>query len=326
MMKIHILQLIIILYSGILRCQDVIIDSVYSDPVLDGEINYSPISQIYTINNWMYNMYVGDTSYYTTPNSYVRSYITFFLPEIPDGYSLETAIIRFYQHTSQGYNSYTEEYTDFPFWNVTDGDTIKCILSHIDYGDELDYLDFDKGDIDNPYTLNFRVGVVTESSDQGYRYQDVTSCVQEDYDSLRNKTQYRISFDGINTDYDSHNDLIEFTTGGWDTYQDAILFLSFSNGTSITKNTIFKSEINISNHPNPFNPITQISYFLSYPDNIKLEIFNIKGEKVKTLINEYQSTGEHSVIWNAEKQSSGIYFYRIVSGTKTQTGKCLLIK
>ena len=80
------------------------------------------------------------------------------------------------------------------------------------------------------------------------------------------------------------------------------------------------------NYPNPFNPETIIKYQLSIPSYVKLQIFNIKGELIKTLVNEHQNSGKHSIIWNAENQSSGIYLYRITTGTQTKTSKCLLIK
>ena len=55
---------------------------------------------------------------------------------------------------------------------------------------------------------------------------------------------------------------------------------------------------------------------------IIINIFAIK----ETLINEYQNNGIHSIVWNAENQISGIYFYKITAGIQTQTGKCLLVK
>ncbi|MCD4818290.1 MAG: T9SS type A sorting domain-containing protein, partial [Candidatus Cloacimonetes bacterium] len=80
------------------------------------------------------------------------------------------------------------------------------------------------------------------------------------------------------------------------------------------------------NYPNPFNPETTIKYQLSTPSYIKLQIFNIKGELIQTLVDEHQNSGKHSIIWNAENHSSGLYLYRITTGTVTKTSKCLLIK
>lgn len=80
------------------------------------------------------------------------------------------------------------------------------------------------------------------------------------------------------------------------------------------------------NYPNPFNPETTISYNISEPGKITLQIFNIKGQLIETLVNEYQNAGKHSIVWNAENRCSGVYLFKITTGTKTQTGKCLLLK
>ena len=90
--------------------------------------------------------------------------------------------------------------------------------------------------------------------------------------------------------------------------------------------------IQISNSPNPFNPTTTISFSLQNNSNIKLTIFNIKGQKIKTLKNEQYSKGNHSVVWNGEDDSgksvgSGVYFYKLnVNGKSKLVKKCLLLK
>ena len=88
----------------------------------------------------------------------------------------------------------------------------------------------------------------------------------------------------------------------------------------------------LKNYPNPFNPITTISYDL--PANIAnpvIEIFNIKGEKVKTLVNEVLPVGEHSAVWNGrdsngKRVSSGIYFYKLKAGDFQKVKKMMLLK
>ncbi|MFK7926271.1 MAG: FlgD immunoglobulin-like domain containing protein [Bacteroidia bacterium] len=70
------------------------------------------------------------------------------------------------------------------------------------------------------------------------------------------------------------------------------------------------------NYPNPFNPYTNIPYTLSEPAYIKLSVFNIFGQKIRTLVWQYQSPGEFMVSWNGENElgisvASGIYFYRL---------------
>lgn len=75
------------------------------------------------------------------------------------------------------------------------------------------------------------------------------------------------------------------------------------------------------NYPNPFNPTTNIEFSLPVASNVQLSIYNILGQRVASLIDEYKTAGNHSVIWNANdsngfKISSGIYFYKLkASGT-----------
>jgi len=79
------------------------------------------------------------------------------------------------------------------------------------------------------------------------------------------------------------------------------------------------------NYPNPFNPITKIKYSLPTGDWVKLEVYDILGHEVATLVNQYQNAGQHSVQWKAEV-ISGIYFYRIHTGEYVATGRMVLIQ
>ena len=86
-----------------------------------------------------------------------------------------------------------------------------------------------------------------------------------------------------------------------------------------------------SNFPNPFNPSTTISFLLPKDASCTLEVYNIRGQKVKTLINETRFAGNHSVVWtglddNGKPVSSGLYFYRLTTPNSIQTNKMLLLK
>ena len=85
------------------------------------------------------------------------------------------------------------------------------------------------------------------------------------------------------------------------------------------------------NYPNPFNPETTISYNLKKAGNVLLEVYDIKGRKMRTLVNEYQDIGHHKSIWNCEddKQrtvSSGVYFYKLQAGNYSSVRKMILMK
>ena len=85
------------------------------------------------------------------------------------------------------------------------------------------------------------------------------------------------------------------------------------------------------NTPNPFNPSTVISYTTKEPGNVKLEVFNVKGQKVKTLMNKEINAGSHTALWNGfdEKGNnvvSGVYFYKLETKDYTETKKMILLK
>ena len=82
----------------------------------------------------------------------------------------------------------------------------------------------------------------------------------------------------------------------------------------------------ISISPNPVKNSASISYTLPKSGNISLEIYNIKGQLIETLVTGHQEAGKHSVIWDADNISSGIYFYRIQTGDFSKTKKCILMK
>ncbi len=87
----------------------------------------------------------------------------------------------------------------------------------------------------------------------------------------------------------------------------------------------------IGNYPNPFNPVTNISYSIIEAGYVKLEVYNLRGQLVKTLFNEIKETGKHITSWdgtdNSNKPvSSGVYFYKIYSGKFTSTKKMMLMK
>jgi hypothetical protein len=80
------------------------------------------------------------------------------------------------------------------------------------------------------------------------------------------------------------------------------------------------------NFPNPFNPATQIAFSLTRSESIRLDVYNVAGQRLTTLAEGNFPPGEHVVIWEAGAQPSGIYFYRLTTTSGVLTRKMLLIK
>ncbi|MDY6915008.1 MAG: T9SS type A sorting domain-containing protein, partial [Candidatus Cloacimonadota bacterium] len=89
--------------------------------------------------------------------------------------------------------------------------------------------------------------------------------------------------------------------------------------------------ISTHNYPNPFNPITTIKFDIPQKTNVKVTVFNVKGEKVTTLVNSELNSGSHSVIWNGKDRNnnsvaSGVYFYQVKTANSTAVRKIMMIK
>ncbi len=82
------------------------------------------------------------------------------------------------------------------------------------------------------------------------------------------------------------------------------------------------------NYPNPFNPTTTLTYQLATPSDVNLEVFDMLGKKIATLVNARQDAGSYKVNFNAAQYnlSSGVYFYKLTAGTFSQTRKMILAK
>jgi len=80
------------------------------------------------------------------------------------------------------------------------------------------------------------------------------------------------------------------------------------------------------NYPNPFNPTTEISFNLPSASHVKLEVFNIMGQKVGTLVDGQFEAGEHVVQWDGSDAASGVYFYRLQADDFVDTKKMVLLK
>ncbi len=125
----------------------------------------------------------------------------------------------------------------------------------------------------------------------------------------------------------------EYVISGGDLTETIVLPFSFrtTNYVSNDNSVEIPNLTGLSNYPNPFNPETTISFSLNKGSQIRLEVFNILGQHVATLLNEYQSAGNHNVVWdgndkNGNKLSSGIYLTKLISGSQFKMNKMILMK
>ena len=96
---------------------------------------------------------------------------------------------------------------------------------------------------------------------------------------------------------------------------------------NLDDNTDLPRRVELSqNYPNPFNPTTNIQFGLPEQTQVRLEVFNILGQRVATLVNEVRQAGYHTVHFDASRLSSGMYLYRLEAGNTVRTNKMMLVK
>jgi len=115
--------------------------------------------------------------------------------------------------------------------------------------------------------------------------------------------------------------------GGYESDQTEILIEHTQAGTLL----IPEETVLTGNYPNPFNPTTTISFSTKEAGHVSIEIFNMRGQLVKVLVNEYLDAAYHDIVWsgedeNSKKVSSGFYFYKMKSADYTKTKKMILMK
>ena len=116
------------------------------------------------------------------------------------------------------------------------------------------------------------------------------------------------------------------TLGGpWETYAYDMAYC-MTLGDDVASTTTPQTVTLEQNHPNPFNPVTTISYGLTSPAEVELVVYNIAGETVSTLVDGPQTAGMHSLQFDGSNLPSGIYFYRLSTEDFSRTQRMLLVK
>jgi len=130
-------------------------------------------------------------------------------------------------------------------------------------------------------------------------------------------SQFKIRFQ-LKTDNDTTRD-------GWYVDDIGVFNYTISTDIKIKDQPVYFYSLQ-QNFPNPFNPATSIKYSLAEDGMVNLSVFNLLGEKVLTLVNENQLTGNYDVKLEAGELTSGIYFYKLQAGNYSKTMKMILLK
>ncbi len=138
---------------------------------------------------------------------------------------------------------------------------------------------------------------------------------------------------GLYLDISPNNDVqIAVQTNELENWGDLYIGRGNFNTTDTFEEVNTAEKFSISNFPNPFNPETTISFTIPEDYNVEITIYNMKGQKVKSLLNEKLKKGFHSVKWDGTDSKdknvcSGVYLYKLKTNKKTQSlNKCLLLK
>ena len=155
-----------------------------------------------------------------------------------------------------------------------------------------------------------------------YDDQELAGCPYSDTTSTPLFTQ---GFVGV---YAFHLNMMGYSTV--DLFADDILVTETPSAIKETNNYSTSYHLN-QNYPNPFNPTTQISFELPVGEFVQLEVYNLIGQKVRTLLNENRPAGVQQVTWDARDDTgrelpAGIYYYQLKSSDFQQTRKMLLVK
>jgi hypothetical protein len=158
----------------------------------------------------------------------------------------------------------------------------------------------------DPFTDYSRIGAIYSTEEpMHYRYEFLMD-VNSDYSA-------QIVFDCGQSDIDLYIDNVSLTLG--------------EIGTDIEPAGILAESFKLyHNYPNPFNSSTIILFNLPKPKLVKLEVYNIIGQKIETLLNKSMSSGNHRIEFTAQNLSSGIYFYRFEAGEYQDVKKMILIR
>ncbi|MBN2227700.1 MAG: T9SS type A sorting domain-containing protein [candidate division Zixibacteria bacterium] len=130
-------------------------------------------------------------------------------------------------------------------------------------------------------------------------------------------------------DFD-HDDDIDIAATGHTHDRAVVLFNQTNSLTDVSENPNDNTQCTsfdlYQNYPNPFNPVTEIAFTLPTTSDASIDIYNILGQKIETLVNDRLKAGRHLYRWNASAYPSGVYFAVLKAGSFSDAKKMILLK
>jgi len=317
-MKKLILGILFIINLSFLFCQSTIIDTLYFEEPLCGDFQFTHEDEFLAFYQTD-TVYIGDGwQAFIMDYDYMLAALSFPTPNIPDNYYLESARLKL--NIAMKGNDVPYEY---PVFNMPYGIVYPALhLQQVHYWSDLNL------EMINLPTINELIIPHTEIN-YGYNEYDIKNFMQYSVDQNHNHNQYRLKFIE-KTDLDPFADyLIIGTSSNYPAY--IVCTYKSKTGNDSFETPDFIQHITINNYPNPFNPTTKITYSINCNANVKLDIYNVKGQKVRNLLEETIHKGEHQAAWDGNDDlgkpcPSGIYFCKIQTDKATKLHKMMMIK
>ncbi|MDP3114825.1 MAG: T9SS type A sorting domain-containing protein [Candidatus Cloacimonadaceae bacterium] len=305
-MKIMILLPLLFALCGIgmLRAQPVITVSVACTDVNDGYLKFDSSNTVTSVSLNGYLM-VGDAwDWSVMYNFATKAYISFPTTQVPAGYHLRSASLHFFVAAAYG-NSQVQAYPSFEMsWGTI---SPNCLLTHVNYGVMLDPGDLNTPDLHPPLNL-------FNSYLPGWNWAEVTQFVLDDIQENRPYSQYTFKLQYL-SDWGSGDDYLVIAPGGT-TGNNPYLFLECAADESSAEDHLATGALIITAAPNPFRGDLSITVQGKGLGKAKLEIFNLRGQKVRTLETLNTAANATSLHWNGKDDQGriaapGVYLIRI---------------
>lgn len=317
-MKRIIIGILLFMSITFIYSQATIADTLYYEDWLCGDFQFTHDDE-FIASYQVGCVSIGDGwQAFISEHTYMIATLSFPTPNIPENYYLVSAVLKLFIEKIGN-----DELNQYPEFNMSYGTVYPSLhLQQVHYWSDLN-LDM----IDLPIINEL---VIPHTSINNWNnYFDITSFLEYSIENNHNHHQYRLKFlEKTDCDYLADELII-----GTSTNYPAYIVCTYRSKTTNddTESQELKQSISCYNYPNPFNPTTNISFSVNNNTRVKLDIYNAKGQKIRNLLDEIKSIGDHEVIWDGNDEEgkpcpSGFYFCKIQTDQANKIHKMMLVK